>query len=793
MTKNYFKTAWRSLWKHPKTTIINLIGLTIGITATVLISIWVKNEFSFDNYHPGKENIYRVKTNLRFSPVQTWVWETASYNLGEFAQKQLPQIQQVARLCTDDLLLEYNGNRIKEKKCAYVDGQWFNMFHYDVIEGGINSFLRDPHSLILTVSTAKKYFGQRESIGKIIRIDTVNYTVQAIIKDNPANSSFQFGIIIPVAARLTTAQGKRDNASWGNYTYQTFFKLKPGSNIDTIANRLTQIQHSNQKKTSAVFSFINLRDIHFENDLQSSWLPHGNRKMVNVFAILAVLLMVTACINYVNLTTARASIRSKEVSIRKIVGAGKPQLFGQFMSESFIVTGLSLIFAIVLIELAMPAFNSITDKNFAQPLGSLGTWQILAATLLLCTALNGIYPAVMLSSFKPMNVFRGKTVLSVNDVGLRKTLVVLQFAISVVLIIATMVIYQQMRYLHNIDLGYNKSHIFTFELPWKTLGFDEKKNTVTLAAIRNDLQQQSAIKQVTQASNDIVEMKGGMSGGFDWAGRDKKFDPPVCALSADINFNTLMQLKMKEGQWFTKADQHNVVLNETAVKELGIRKPVIGQRFVNRDDSGVVIGVVKDFHYLSLHEKIGPLIIDSHPGYQGTFYIQTRTGNTQEALDAAKRVWQKYVAAEPFVFSFIDDKYNGMYQSDERLSTLITFFAGIAILVSALGLLGLAAFAAEQKVKEIGIRKVLGASIKSIVVLLSTDFVKMVLIASVLAFPVAWWAMDKWLQDFAYRIPISWWVFALAGTVALAIALITISIEAVKSAMANPVKSLRSE
>jgi ABC-type antimicrobial peptide transport system permease subunit len=236
-----------------------------------------------------------------------------------------------------------------------------------------------------------------------------------------------------------------------------------------------------------------------------------------------------------------------------------------------------------------------------------------------------------------------------------------------------------------------------------------------------------------------------------------------------------------------------VVLNETAVKELGIRKPVIGQRFVNRDDSGVVIGVVKDFHYLSLHEKIGPLIIDSHPGYQGTFYIQTRTGNTQEALDAAKRVWQKYVAAEPFVFSFIDDKYNGMYQSDERLSTLITFFAGIAILVSALGLLGLAAFAAEQKVKEIGIRKVLGASIKSIVVLLSTDFVKMVLIASVLAFPVAWWAMDKWLQDFAYRIPISWWVFALAGTVALAIALITISIEAVKSAMANPVKSLRSE
>ncbi|QKJ29852.1 ABC transporter permease [Mucilaginibacter mali] len=795
MIKNYFKTAWRSLWKHPKTTVINLVGLTVGIVAAVLITLWVQNELSYDRYHKDAGNIYRIKTILKLSPQQTWIWETSSHNLGEFAQKQLPQITQVARVSTayGGLLLDYNNKQLKEKHCAYVDEQWFNMFHYDFVEGNEAAFNKDPYSLILTESTAKKYFGRGEAIGRVIRIDTINYKVQAVLKDNPTNSSFQFDVLLPNAARTATAKAKKNDLSWGNYNYQTYLKLKPGSNTEKLGKALTTIQRTNQQKSSASFSLIKLTDLHFEDDLQSSELQHGNHKMVNVFGILAVLLMITACINYVNLTTARASVRAKEVSVRKIVGADRSQLFGQFMAESFIITGLALMAAIVVIQFSMPAFNSITDKHFTRPLANSITWIILCSTLFACTALNGIYPAVMLSSFQPMSVFRGKSMLNIKDTGLRKVLVVTQFAISVMLIVATMVIYLQMSYLRNTDLGYNKSHIFTFELPWKAMSSDNKKNITLLAAVRNDLQQQTAIAQVTQASNNIVEMKGGNSGGFDWDGRDPKFDPPFCVMSADVDFNSMMHLKLKEGHWFGKADQHNVILNETAVQAIGLRKPYIGQRFKNRDDSGMVVGVVKDFHYLSLHEKIGAVLIDCHPDYQACFYIQTRAGNTPGAVAAVKRIWQKYVTTDPFEFSFIDDKYNGLYRADERISVLITIFAGIAIMVSALGLLGLAAFAAEQRIKEIGIRKVLGASVKNIVSLLSADFVKMVVIASVLAFPVAWWAMNKWLQDFAYRIEITWWVFIAAGMAALIIALATISIEAIKAAASNPVKSLRSE
>lgn len=795
MIKNYFKTAWRSLWKHPKTTVINLLGLTIGMAASVLITLWVQNEYSFDNYHKDLNKIYRIKAAIKISPTETWQWESSSFIHGEFAKKQIPQIEQMARLTTayDGLLINNNGVKIKQEKCAYVDEQWFNMFHYDFVEGGVKAFNKNPFSMILTESAAKKYFGKSEAIGRILKVDTINYKVEAVIKDNPANSSFQFEVLIPQAARTTTPADKKNDMSWGNYTYSTFIKLRPDADLKKIGTQLTSIQKANQKNTNAVFSLVALKDIHFESDLQNTVIIHGNTKMVKVFAILAALLMVTACINYVNLTTARASVRSKEVSIRKIVGAGKGHLFGQFMAESFIVTALALLAAIIVIQLSMPGFNAITDKHFSQPLANLTSWTILLLTLIICTALNGLYPALMLSSFQPMSVFRGKSLLNIKDAGLRKVLVVIQFSISVVLIISTIVIYLQMSYLRNTDLGYNKSHIFVVSLPWKVLGFDSKKNGTLLSSVRNDFAQQSSIGKVTQASKNIVDMRGANSGGFDWDGRDPNFDPSMCVLSADENFNSMLQFKMKEGRWFTSADQHNVILNETAVKTFGLRKPYVGQRFKNRDDSGVVVGVVKDFHYKSLHEKIGSVVIDLHKENMSSFYIETRPGSTAQALKAAQKIWQKYVPEEPFIFSFTDDKYNALYRDDERISVLITLFAGIAILVSALGLLGLAAFAAQQRVKEIGIRKVLGATVQNIVALLSKDFVKMVIIASVLAFPIAWWAMDKWLQDFAYRISISWWVFLIGGVTALIIALITISFEAIKSAVVNPVKSLRSE
>jgi ABC-type antimicrobial peptide transport system permease subunit len=599
-----------------------------------------------------------------------------------------------------------------------------------------------------------------------------------------------------MAAQMTNADEKSNALEWGNYNYLTFLKLKPGASTTKVSAKLIQILHQNKKddKDNTVYSLINVKGMHFENDLMFSSFIHGNHTIVNVFIVLAILLLVTACINYVNLTTARASLRSKEVSVRKIVGAGRLHLFGQFMSESFLVSLLALVLALLVVELSMPWFRSFTGKEFAEPLAVPVTWLIIGFTLLVSFLLNGLYPAILLSSFQPISVFRGKSMLNFGDAGLRRLLVVVQFTISVVLIIGTLVIYTQLRYMQNMDPGYDRAQVFSFTFPWwKMKGLDYKKSDAFLRTIKQQLKEQSATANVAMAGNGIVDFNNQSSGNFDWNGRPKGFDPALAPLEADPDFQQLMHLKVKEGRWFNNdlSDRHNVLLNETAVQMLHIQKPVLGQRFVHHRDTGVIIGVVKDFHYRSLHDKIGPMLISNGSG--SGFYIKTTPHNTAAAIVAANKIWNEYFPETPFNYTFLDESYNSLYKSEQQSSLLITLFAVIAILVSALGLLGLAAFAAEQKVKEIGIRKVLGASVRHIVSLLSIDFLKMVVIASVIAFPVAWWAMNKWLQDFAYRINLSWWIFGAAAGIALLIALVTVSFQSIKAAIANPVKSLRSE
>lgn len=799
MIRNYFKIAWRNLRLHKRMTIINVAGLGIGMAATVLIVLWVQNELSFDRSQPDADSIFRIKTKLKVSKEETWIWENSPYVLSDFASRQIPEIESIAHLSPNTygrLNLHYQGNIISEKKSAYVDDQWFKIFHYDFIEGSAEAFTKNPFSLILTVSTAKKYFGNQDAVGKTMRIDTNNYQVQAVVKDNPANSSFQYNVLVPIAAQFSNSKKKENELKWGSFNYLTFLKLKPGANAMAVSSKLTKILKENKKddKNETTFSLVNVKDMHFENDLQSSAFIHGNHTVVDVFIVLAALLLITACINYVNLTTARASLRSKEVSIRKIVGANRVHLFGQFMSESFLVSLLALASALTLVEAGMPWFRSFTGKEFAEPFSSVTVWIITCSTLFISFLLNGIYPAVVLSSFQPLRVFRGKSVLNLKNSALRRLLVVVQFTISVILIIGTLVIYNQLQYMQKMDLGYNKAQVFSFDFPWwkiKGLNFDNSGNLLNI--VKQELKEQSGISEVSLASSGLVDFGNQSSGGFDWANRPKDFDPAFAPLEVDYDFQHIMQLKIKEGRWFNNdvVDKHNVLLNETAVQLLHIPKPLIGARFIHQGDTGVVIGVVKDFHYRSLHEKIGPMVIANTTG--NCFYIKTLPGNSAAAISAATKIWKKSFPDSPFNYNFLDDTYNNLYKTEQQSSMLISLFAIIAIMISALGLLGLAAFSAEQKVKEIGIRKVLGASMQHIVSLLSVDFIKMVIIASVLAFPVAWWAMNKWLQGFAYRINLSWWIFMGAACIALFIALATVSFQAIKAAIANPVKSLRSE
>ncbi len=791
MVKNYFKIAWRNLIKNKVISAINIVGLATGMTAAVLILIWVQNEMNFDNYHPQAEWIYRLTTKVDKG---NWIWDSTPLLLADAAKKEIPEIEMTARLNDyNSPVFNINGNLVYGKKCAYVDSDWFNIFQYDFIEGNATSFGEDLYSVILTASEAKKYFGNREALNATIRIDNKDYLVKAIVADAPSNSSFQYNAFLPLAALLTNKELRRNDERWNNANYITFVKLRPAVNPLVAAKKITAVLQKNSGDNEGYISLVSLKDMHFETEIQSSSFVHGNKTTAYIFSALAFLLLLVACINYVNLTTAKATLRAKEVSIRKMIGAKRKHLFCQIMTESLLVCFLSLIVTLLLIHFSIPVFNSLTGKLFVLQLTSISIWRIIVITLFTVFLLNSIYPALLLSSFKPLNVFRGFTVLKVKDSYFRKCLVIVQFTISVMLIAGTIIIYQQMQFVQQTNPGYNREQVLSFPIPANVV-IDKKE--LLMQAIKQDLIAQSSIQNITLANQTVVNIGSMSTGSADWNGRDAAFNPKIAQLSTDTDFQKTMQLQMKEGRWFRsgdEADKNNVVLNETAVSELNIQKPIIGQRFTFKGRTGEIIGIVKDFHYKSMHDKTGPLIAFNDPQWYRFFIVRTAPGNVLQALTAVQNTWKKFLPGSPLEYSFLDDAFNDLYKEDQKVSFLILVFAIIAIMISAFGLFGLAAFTAEQRIREMGIRKVLGASISTIISLLSKDFLKLVGIAILIASPIAYWGMNNWIQNFAYRINISWWMFVAAGSVAIIIALVTVSYQAVKVAIANPIKSLRTE
>ncbi|MEP6465451.1 MAG: ABC transporter permease [Parafilimonas sp.] len=791
MFKNYFKTAWRSIWKNKTTAIINITGLSVGMTATVLIFLWVQNEMSFDNYHKDADSIFRLTTNLK---AEGWIWETTPLLLADAVKKDVPKIEKTARLYSGDMpVFNINNNLSYEKNCAYVDADWFNIFDYNFIEGNAAAFAKDPNSIILTASEAKKYFGNHEVLGTVIHVDSMNYVVKGIIKDAPANSSFQYKAFIPLSNLLLNPDRKANDEQWQNANYVTFIKTKPGVNVNLLSKKITEVLQKNSTDGESTITLEALKNMHFETDLQSAVFVSGNKNTMYIFSVLGILLLLIACINYVNLTTAKASLRSKEVSVRKMVGASRLHLFYQFLTEALLISFIALIVTLILVQFCLPVFNTITSKNFTLSLTSASLWKIIGGTLLSAFVLNSIYPALVLSSFKPLHVFRGFTILKLKDNYLRKGLVTLQFTISIILIAGTIVIYKQMQFIQQTNPGYNKSQVLITHVP-ANIDFNNKSEIVN--TIKHELLTQSSIQNVSMANQTIVNIGSYSTGSADWNGHDTAFNPKIAQLSTDANFANTMQLQMKEGRWFeegNEADKKNVVLNEDAIKELKIPSPYIGQRFTWKGNTGQIIGVVKDFKFHSMHEKTGPLVAFENANWYNTFMIRIAPNTASQSIAALNKTWKKFLPGSPLEYSFLDDTFNELYKTDEQASSLILAFAIIAVAISCLGLFGLATFTAEKRSKEIGIRKVLGASVTGIAQLLTKDFLKLVMIAIVIATPVAWFAMNKWLQSFAYRINISWWVFLIAALAALMIALITVSFQAIKAALANPVKRLRSE
>jgi putative ABC transport system permease protein len=790
MFKNYFKTAWRNILKNKFYATINVVGLTVGLTVGLLILLWVSDELSFDRFHTKAEQLYQVNAQIG-SGTSKQVWDGVQAPIATFALREVPGVQSAVRLVGNYsyAVFKYQDKTLKpgDNGNFYVDPSFFKVFDFKLLKGDRNRPFPTNQSVIITQSTAKRFFGDADPVGKIISGDGKdNYTVAGILDDFPENSSIKADMLFSINLQASQYTGKdywkSMDSDWGNYYASTYLLLQPNVSLQSVMDKLTQIHISNQPGADASkvkYLLQPLTHLH----LYQPGGAEGGMQTVRVFLIVAVLILLIACINYVNLSTARAMLRSKEVSVRKIIGAERSQLFAQFIIETALFFTIALILSFVAVELLMPAYNDLSGKQMKFDLLDISVWKVIGLTIAGTLLASSIYPALLLSSFKPINALKGKISLGVGNNVFRKGLVIMQFIFSIGLIISTLIINGQLKYIREKELGYDKSYVFSF--PMRAM----QKN---YESVRTELMNQPGVHDVASAGSDVVTIDNTTSD-TNWEGKDPTQSFLIHSVSMDKHYLGLFKMKMAAGTVFTgiKSDSAHYILNETAVTNAGIKDPV-GKSFSLHDVKGTIIGVVKDFHFASLKKKIEPTIFQ-YRADNWKMFIKTTGKDAPAAVEAAKRTWKKYNADFPFEYTFMDEKYNNLYKTEQRSGTLFSVFAGIAIFISCLGLFGLATYTAQVKVKEIGIRKVLGASVLNITTMLSKDFLVLVIVSLVIACPIAWYAMSKWLQDYVYRIHIEWWVFALAGVSAILIAFATISFQAIRAALANPVNSLRSE
>lgn len=788
MFKNYFKTAWRNLWRNKLYSLINIKGLTIGLAVGILILLWVQDEFSFDRFHKNEKNIYKVENMVGTGPSRQ-LWTVTASPIGALAKKEIPGVEDMVRITGNGSyqLFKYNDKAFSEQNNFFTDPSLFSIFDFKLIKGNPSNPFPDDNSVVITERMAKKYFGNEEAMGKVIVADdNINFKVTGVVKNFPDNSTFNADMLFPMSLLAKNMyadnkEGKNLENDFVQFNYNTFLLLKPGFSLNGLAEKLKQIHlRIKPDDTDAEYLLLPLSKMHLFRADGSD----GGYSTVRMFLIIAILILVIACINYVNLSTARSMLRAKEVSLRKIVGAARWQLFLQFIIETTLLFVFATILALGLVYVLLPLFNKISGKEIILNLADYGIWQIILFAVLGTLIVSSIYPALLLSSFEPLKALKGKIAARLNDVAFRKVLVVIQFTFSVVLIAGTIIIKDQLSFIRAKQLGYDKSYVLSCSM---------KKMGEHYDAVKTDLLKQPGITGVTSASVNIIRY-GGHTGDNWWDGKQDGETLMLSPMAIDKDFISFFKMQMKEGDVFngTVADSTHFILNETAVKAARLENP-IGKKFKLQETLGTIIGVVKDFHFASMRQKIEPAVFYHNPRSYYKLYIKTTGKDASKAIAALSGEWKKYNADFPFDYTFLDEAYNNLYKSEQKTELLLNIFAAIAIFISCLGLLGLAAYTAQVRTREIGVRKVLGANVAGIIRLLAMNFLKLVFIAILIAVPVAWYLMDKWLQDFAYKVNINWKVFAIAGLLSMLIAVLTISFQSVKAAIANPVKSLRTE
>jgi putative ABC transport system permease protein len=795
----YLRTAWRSLKANKFYSILNVVGLAVGIATSIMLLLWVVNEFSYDQFNQKYKDIYEIDAHISAGNT-SFPWRGAPAPVS-ILSKEVPEVLSYVRLAEQedkDNSLISNSDRTKvfdNNKIVYADSNFLNVFDYKIVEGNIHNTLPDIYSVVITQSMAKKLFGSVNALGKILLFDKQNFTVSAVLEDFPNNSSLKYDAIFSLdyyAKRFTDNGGNNKwstiNEDVDDYSFRTFLLLRPEANPTIVGDKLTVLFHELFKNAKneispTKFQLQNLKDEHLIGiDGNTTAL-----QMVRIMSIVAIFILIIASINYINLATARAMARSKSVSIRKIIGANKGQLFLQFIIETLLVFVFAIVISSILIVLIKPLYDQVTGERLSFSIFDFSTLKILLVAIIGTFLISSIYPALVLSSLNPLNLLREKRIFGLNKSTFRKVLVTLQFSVSFILLVGTIIMSKQMSFIRNKDLGYDKSYVFTATFP-----DDASQNA---AAIENTLLTQKGIINVSFTYTKDITNVSDVSGDIVWEGKKDSTPFMLWRVYADKNFIPTMKYSILYGSNFsgTPSDEYKYILNETAVKKMGLKPPYIGTKIGYDNIEGEISGVIKDFNFKSLKDPIAPLVIRSRE-FKNVIYVRTTGAYAQNAINAVENQFKYYNHDNaPFTYHFIDKTFDAHYQSQEQIGLLFAIFASIAIFISCLGLFGLATYTAQIKTKEIGIRKVLGASVTNVVKMVSKDFLKLVVIAIIVSTPLAYWTMTKWLNNFAYRTNINLIIFIGAALFVILIAFGTIGFNALRAAKANPVKSLRSE
>lgn len=814
MIKNYFKIALRNLVKRKGYSLLNIFGLAIGITCCLLIFQYVAFEKSFDTFEDNADQVVRLRLDSYQHGKLAWKSATSYPAFGPTMKKDFPEIESFCRLHDADLILSNDEKNIKfkEEKGYYADTSILSMFHVQLIKGSPHDALVGPDKILLSESTAKKYFGNDEAIGKRLVLRDPEFTrtfeVTGVFKNFPLNSHLVINHIASYAtlASIVRQGGDTTNSTetnFGWYDFYTYLQVKKGTDVKKFGAKLpaycdryvNSLDWAKKNNIHVELHVIPLPDIHLYSNYNQEAEANGNGQSVSFLFMIAFFIIGIAWINYINLATARSVERGREVGVRKVLGALRKDLIGQFLIESFLLNLIAFLFALALVFLLTPWFNQLAgrtvDTDFFLP---QSYWLEFIAMFLSGSLLAGIYPAFVLSGFKPIYVLKGLFKSSQGGIVFRKGLIVGQFATSIILIAGTIIVFQQISFMRKQKLGADIDQTIVLD------GASSIRDSLyqsSFQPFKNDLLKIGHVKNVV-ASSSVMGKEIYWTNGGRRFGEDSKGAVTLYNLGIDYDFVPSFGLELKAGRNFSKefqTDTRGILLNESAIKQLGFDDPgkALNEKIISAGDTVTILGVVADYHHQGLQKAIDPMVFRLRPDTRDAYSIKVAGGNLQSTIAAIKQTWNKHFPSDPFNYYFLNELFDQQYKADKQFGQMFGLFAFLAILIACFGLLGLSAFNVSQRTKEIGIRKVLGASVKSLLFTLSKDFLKLVLISFIIAIPVTWWVMYTWLQDYTYRISIQWWVFAFAGIISILIALITVSFQSIKAAIANPVKSLRTE